>query len=281
MDNETIRVFIVENNRDLCEFLDMLISSEPGMQVLGIANDGIQAIARIQENPPDVILLDMVMPYLDGMGVLARLSEMNLNPRPKVIILSAFEEESIVSKSSKLGADYYLMKPFDKDVLISRIRQTVENDNHDIMKDVVSNSSIVTEISKSSVTHKPRQRTGNFDLDAEVTRVLYDLGVPTYFKGYAYLKETIKLVTEDLSILGSVTKSLYPKIADKYGTTTLIVEAAIRYIIQKTWKHGNPDEINKVFGYAVNLRDGKAPTNSFFIAKIAELVRLDMAEYVS
>ena len=81
--------------------------------------------------------------------------------------------------------------------------------------------------------------------------------------------------------MGSVTKSLYPKIADKYGTTTLIVEAAIRYIIQKTWKHGNPDEINKVFGYAVNLRDGKAPTNSFFIVKIAELVRLDMAEYVS
>ena len=278
LNNEIIRVLIVENNRDMCDLLNVLISSESDMQVVGIANDGLQAVARIQENPPDVMILDMVMPYLDGMGVLTRMAEMNFARRPKVIILSAFEEESVVAKSSRLGADYYLLKPFDRDILINRIRQVVECEGNSLMKTVMANAPVIKETPRPHVAYKPRQRTGAFDLDAEVTRVLHDLGVPTYFKGYAYLKDTIKVVTEDLSMLGSVTKSLYPKIAEKHGTTSLIVEAAIRYIIQKTWKQGNPDEINKVFGYAVNLRDGKAPTNSFFIAKIAELVRLDMLE---
>ena len=93
MNNEIIRVLIVENNRDMCDLLNVLISSESDMQVVGIANDGLQAVARIQENPPDVMILDMVMPYLDGMGVLTRMAEMNFARRPKVIILSAFEEE--------------------------------------------------------------------------------------------------------------------------------------------------------------------------------------------
>ena len=121
LNNEIIRVLIVENNRDMCDLLNVLISSESDMQVVGIANDGLQAVARIQENPPDVMILDMVMPYLDGMGVLTRMAEMNFARRPKVIILSAFEEESVVAKSSRLGADYYLLKPFDRDILINRI----------------------------------------------------------------------------------------------------------------------------------------------------------------
>ena len=248
LNNEIIRVLIVENNRDMCDLLNVLISSESDMQVVGIANDGLQAVARIQENPPDVMILDMVMPYLDGMGVLTRMAEMNFARRPKVIILSAFEEESVVAKSSRLGADYYLLKPFDRDILINRIRQVVECEGNSLMKTVMANAPVIKETPRPQVAYKPRQRTGAFDLDAEVTRVLHDLGVPTYFKGYAYLKDTIKVVTEDLSMLGSVTKSLYPKIAEKHGTTSLIVEAAIRYIIQKTWKQGNPDEINKVFG---------------------------------
>ncbi|MCR4425817.1 MAG: sporulation transcription factor Spo0A [Firmicutes bacterium] len=274
MTDDKTRVLVVENNKDLCDVLEVLIRDERDLELVGVANDGLQALDMVQETQPDVMLLDIIMPYLDGMGVLSRMSEMDLPRRPKVIVLSAFEEEDMVRKTARLGADYYLLKPFDRESLISRIRQVAETEPvfSKPRPERTYGSRLPREIDR-----KPSN--APFDLETEATRLLYNLGVPTYFKGYVYVKEAIILVTREIGLLGAVTKSLYPKVAEKFGTTPLIVEAAIRYTIQKTWKQGNPEYINKIFGYAVNLRNGKPPTNSFFIAKIAEELRLGMLEH--
>lgn len=269
------RVLVVENNKDLCEVIEALLKEEDDMELAGIAYDGVQALEMIPKTQPDVILLDIIMPYLDGMEVLNRLNEAAPNERPRVIVLSAFEEEEMVRRCARLGADYYLLKPFDSDNLINRIRQVVSGEPS-APKPKVERAYTSRDRGRD-VDRKPRG--AQFDLETESTRILYNLGVPTYFKGYPYIKEAIMLVTRDIGLLGAVTKSLYPKVAEKFGTTPLIVEAAIRYTIQKTWKQGNPEFINKIFGYAVNLRDGRPPTNSFFIAKLAEELRLEMLEH--
>ncbi|HHY45991.1 MAG TPA: sporulation transcription factor Spo0A, partial [Firmicutes bacterium] len=256
---DKIRVMAAENNRDLCEVLQTLIEGEEDLEWVGAAYDGVEAVEKIVKLNPDVVLIDMIMPYLDGMGVLARLNEMNLDKRPRIIILTAFEEETMVRRAVRLGADYYLLKPFDKASLISRIRQLGRGN---------SAGDQVGWARKSKRMCSPEG--GREDVEDQVARVLYRMGVPTYFKGYAYLRDSIAMVVKDIGLLNSVTKSLYPSIAQKHNTTPLIVEAAIRYTIQKTWRHGNPDYIFRVFGQAVNQRGGKPPTNSFFIARVAE-----------
>jgi len=274
---EKTRVLVIENNKDLCEVIEALLREEEDMELVGVAHDGVLGLDMIAQTRPDVVLLDIIMPYLDGMGVLSQLDDLGLERRPRIVVLSAFEEEEMVRRCARLGADYYLLKPFDRDNLISRIRQVSQADSAQA-KPKTDRAYAGRERPREREADR-RPRGAQFDLETEATRILYNLGVPTYFKGYCYIKEAIVLVTKDIGLLGAVTKSLYPKVAEKYGTTPLIVEAAIRYTIQKTWKQGNPDHINKVFGYAVNLRNGKPPTNSFFIAKIAEELRLEMLEH--
>ncbi len=257
--------------------MEALLNEEDDMELVGSVHDGIQALDMIARHKPDVVLLDMIMPYLDGLGVLSKLAEDESDYRPKVIVVSAFEEEEMIKRCARLGADYYLLKPFDRENLVNRIRQVVATEPQ-MARQRSDRSSVAQIRSDRSRDRERRPRGSGFDLETEATRILYNLGVPTYFKGYCYIRDAIIFVTEDIGLLGAVTKSLYPKVADKHETTPLIVEAAIRYTIQKTWKQGNPDYISKIFGYAVNLRNGRPPTNSFFIAKIAEELRLEMLE---
>lgn len=277
MTGQKTRVLIVENNQDLCDVMEALLNEEDDMELVGSVHDGIQALDMIARHKPDVVLLDMIMPYLDGLGVLSKLAEDESDYRPKVIVVSAFEEEEMIKRCARLGADYYLLKPFDRENLVNRIRQVVATEPQ-MARQRSDRSSVAQIRSDRSRDRERRPRGSGFDLETEATRILYNLGVPTYFKGYCYIRDAIICVTEDIGLLGAVTKSLYPKVADKHETTPLIVEAAIRYTIQKTWKQGNPDYISKIFGYAVNLRNGRPPTNSFFIAKIAEELRLEMLE---
>lgn len=272
MSGPKTRVLIVENNQDLCDVIEALLNEEGDVEMVGAAHDGIQALEMIERHKPDVVLLDMIMPYLDGLGVLSKLAEKESDYRPKVIVVSAFEEEEMIKRCARLGADYYLLKPFDRENLVSRIRQVMATEPQ------MARHRADRALQARGDRGRERRARG-FDLETEATRILYNLGVPTYFKGYCYIRDAIIFVTEDIGLLGAVTKSLYPKIAEKHDTTPLIVEAAIRYTIQKTWKQGNPEYISKIFGYAVNLRNGRPPTNSFFIAKIAEELRLEMLEH--
>ncbi len=264
---QNIEVLLADDNREFTNLLSEYISDQEDMTVAGVAYNGDELLQYIQtlERVPDVLILDIIMPHLDGLGVLEKLREMNLNPQPKIIMLTAFGQENITQKAVQLGASYYILKPFDMDVLASRIRQLVSGGGG-----VSSSSSMSSSLSKPNVVPISKGK----NLDANITNIIHEIGVPAHIKGYQYLREAITMVYNNIEILGAITKTLYPAIADKYKTTPSRVERAIRHAIEVAWTRGNIDSISHIFGYTINISKSK-PTNSEFIAMVADKLRIE------
>ncbi|MDD4168956.1 MAG: sporulation transcription factor Spo0A [Desulfotomaculaceae bacterium] len=252
MIGDNIRLLIADDNREFCELLKEFINEQEDFELVAIASNGLEALQMIDENSPDVIVLDIIMPHLDGIGVLENLAKGEVGNKPKVIMLTAFGQESVTQRAVELGADYYILKPFDFNVLATRIRQLSEGVN----------------VAQYITPSKTR------NLDVAVTNIIHEMGVPAHIKGYFYLRDAILMVINDVNLLGAVTKELYPMIAVKYQTTPSRVERAIRHAIELAWDRGNVDMMTKFFGYTINLERGK-PTNSEFIAMVADKLRIE------
>ncbi|UHA76207.1 sporulation transcription factor Spo0A [Paenibacillus sp. 481] len=268
---QKIEVLLADDNREFTNLLADFLSEQEDMEVAGVAYNGEEVLQFLEQtrNVPDVLILDIIMPHLDGLGVLERLRNLNLSPQPKIIMLTAFGQESITQRAVQLGASYYILKPFDMDVLASRIRQLA---GVTMASSVTSSStsSLISSMSKSNVV--PLGKTKN--LDANITSIIHEIGVPAHIKGYQYLREAITMVYNNIEILGSITKTLYPAIAEKYKTTPSRVERAIRHAIEVAWTRGNIDSISRLFGYTINISKSK-PTNSEFIAMVADKLRIE------
>ena len=273
MEDSKISVLIADDNKEFCSILNDYLLNQRDIIVTGIAKDGIEALDLIQEKEPDLVILDIIMPHLDGLGVLEKLNNMNLKKMPRVIILSAVGQDKITQKAIKLGADYYVVKPFDMDVFIKRIRDmfnSTESSEPSANRLAQQNTIISREtIPQQQAPEKNEPQ----DLETEITNIIHEIGVPAHIKGYMYLREAITMVVNDMELLSAVTKELYPSIAKKYNTTASRVERAIRHAIEVAWGRGQVDAINKLFGYTINTEKGK-PTNSEFIAIIADKLRL-------
>jgi two-component system response regulator (stage 0 sporulation protein A) len=254
---------MADDNREFTHLLSEFIGEQDDMEVVAVAYNGNDVLRTIeqQREVPDVLILDIIMPHLDGLGVLERLREMNLNPMPKIIMLTAFGQENITQKAVQLGASYYILKPFDMEVLTNRIRQLVG---------VPSLTSTSHTPSRTNVVQLPKGK----NLDANITTIIHEIGVPAHIKGYQYLREAITMVYNNIEILGAITKTLYPAIAEKYKTTPSRVERAIRHAIEVAWTRGNIDSISFIFGYTINISKAK-PTNSEFIAMVADKLRIE------
>lgn len=262
---QKIEVLLADDNREFTNLLGEYISDQQDMVVSGIAYNGEEVLSMIEESGkvPDVLILDIIMPHLDGLGVLERLRDMNLSPQPKVIMLTAFGQENITQRAVQLGASYYILKPFDMEVLASRIRQLVGSSSS------ISSGAPFTSM-KSNVVPMGKGK----NLDANITSIIHEIGVPAHIKGYQYLREAITMVYNNIEILGAITKTLYPAIAEKFKTTPSRVERAIRHAIEVAWTRGNIDSISHLFGYTINISKSK-PTNSEFIAMVADKLRIE------
>jgi len=247
-----IRVMVADDNREFCEVLRTYIEGQQDMELVGVAHNGTEVLEQLDRKLPNVIILDIIMPHLDGIGVLERLVSLNLPQRPKVIVLTAIGQESITQRMVELGADYYILKPFSLEVLANRVRQLANSAPRSGVRQVRAKS-----------------------MDMEVTSIIHEIGVPAHIKGYMYLREAILMVIERIDLLGAITKELYPSIAMKFKTTPSRVERAIRHAIEVAWSRGNLEVINNLFGYTVNLERGK-PTNSEFIAMVADKLRIEL-----
>lgn len=264
---EKISVLIADDNQEFSHTLSSYINSQEDMEVVGMARDGNEAIEMIRNVKPNVVLLDVIMPHLDGIGVLEKINELN-DAKPTCIMLSAVGQDKITQKAIMLGADYYVVKPFDIELLIKRIREIK------YFKPTQTINNFISREQKQRYIEISRDA-GEDNLEALVTNIIHEVGVPAHIKGYQYLREAIMMVVKDIDIINQITKNLYPNIAAKYETTPSRVERAIRHAIEVAWGRGQQEAVENIFGYTISAAKGK-PTNSEFIAMIADKLRLEL-----
>ncbi len=257
-----LNVAIADDNERMVNLLGTLIKSDEELELVGEANNGKDIYDIIVEKEPDVVLLDIIMPKMDGLTVMEKVNQNeSLKKHPSFIVISAVGQDRITENAFHQGACYYIMKPFDNDVILSRIKS--------FQKPLRMRRSEVRE--NEAQIQLQEKKIHNLELD--VTNIIHEIGVPAHIKGYQYLRDAISMSVEDMEMLNSITKILYPTIAKKHQTTPSRVERAIRHAIEVAWSRGKMDTIDELFGYTVNNGKGK-PTNSEFIALIADKIRL-------
>ncbi len=268
--NEKIKILVSDDNQDFAKTLVEYLSEDEDIEIAGIARDGEEAYNKIVETKPDIALLDIIMPHLDGLGVLEKINSSNLEKNPICIILSAVGQDKITQKAIELGAQYYIVKPFDIVILIKRIKELKYYQPTQGKTNFISR-----EIKTKYIDISPESKNNEDNLEALVTNIIHEVGVPAHIKGYQYLREAIIMVVNDIDVINQITKQLYPDIAVKYHTTPSRVERAIRHAIEVAWGRGEQGTVERIFGYTVSASKGK-PTNSEFIAMIADKLRLEL-----
>lgn len=266
---EKIKIVLADDNKDFCQVLKEYLSNEDDIEILGIAKDGIEALELVKSKQPDLLVLDVIMPHLDGLGVLENVNLIKLEKRPMFIMLSAVGQDKITGQAIGLGAEYYVVKPFDIELLIKRIRELK------FYKPSQKNNFVGREIKPQYIEISNVDTKTEEHLEALVTNLIHEVGVPAHIKGYQYLREAIMMVVNDIDVINQITKSLYPQIARKYSTTPSRVERAIRHAIEVAWGRGQQEAVENIFGYTISASKGK-PTNSEFIAMIADKLRLEL-----
>lgn len=256
-----IRIGIADDNKEFCDILTEFFQAQPDMEIAFVCQNGMEAVDRCLAEQPDILILDMIMPYLDGIGVMDRLHTLMSEKIPKIIVLSALGQESVTLRAINMGAAYYLVKPFDLGSLVSRIQLMTGGEQE--------------KPAKTAMNHVIRSAAEDVEpLELAITNIIHEVGVPAHIKGYHYLRDAIAMVVDNMELLGAVTKELYPAIANKNKTTPSRVERAIRHAIEVAWNRGKLETINALFGYTIQNDKGK-PTNSEFIAIIADKLRLE------
>ncbi|MET1247825.1 sporulation transcription factor Spo0A [Sporolactobacillus sp. STCC-11] len=258
---QTIKVCLTDDNKELIMLISEYLKTQDDIEVIGTASNGQDCLEMLKSMTPDVLLLDIIMPHLDGLGVLEQIHANPDLPQPGIIMLTAFGQEDVTKKAVELGASYFILKPFDMTNLANHIRQ------------VAGKKELSPVFTKHSI-QRPSASDKNHDLNASITDIIHEIGVPAHIKGYMYLREAISMVYHDIELLGSITKVLYPDIAKKYKTTPSRVERAIRHAIEVAWSRGNVESISSLFGYTVSMSKAK-PTNSEFIAMVADKLRIE------
>ena len=260
---EKLNVAIADDNEKMLDLLRNLINEDKELELVGHASNGADIYDIIREKNRTLYFLDIIMPKVDGLSVMERVGrDGNLKKHPAFIVVSAVGQEQITEDAFNLGANYYIMKPFDNKMLLSRIKHIKQ-----------SRDTRVKELRKVNA-YEDKSTYFERNLEADVINIIHEIGVPAHIKGYQYLRDAIILSVNDMEMLNSITKILYPTIAKKHQTTPSRVERAIRHAIEVAWSRGKMDTIDELFGYTVSTGKGK-PTNSEFIALIADKIRLE------
>ena len=270
---EKLNLMIVDDNPLVLGKLRELFRSEERFTVVGTASNGEDAIHMIKENMPDIVLLDLVMPKIDGISVVEQIKEqMAPNDHPVFIMFSGASQEHIVADAFRAGVSYYILKPFDLRLLVNKVHYLGERISRTGETKLLRSQTAVNGNPDDFIT---REDSLKLRLELDVTEVLHELGVPAHINGFAFLRDSIIIVVNDRTMLESVTKILYPAVAKMNHTTSTRVERGIRHAIEVVWNKGNKEIIEEIFGYTISHTTEK-PTNSEFIAMLAD--RIAMAE---
>lgn len=266
--NEMVTVVVADSNEKSMSSLQKLIERNDDLSLVGSAKTGNQAIEMISKLKPDVVLVDIVLPEVDGLGVIERIKSDPMLRNTAFIVVASVCSDQLVECAFQTGASYYVAKPYDEESLVTRILQLVQRSNK-VIADISSNASLEAQ----NYTSYDKKAFDN-DLESQVTDIIREVGIPAHIKGYQYIREGIIMAVNDMNMLNYITKLLYPTIAKKYKTTSSSVERAIRHAIEVAWSRGKIDVLEDLFGYTISAGKGK-PTNSEFIALIADKLRLE------
>ena len=250
---EKIKVLMIDDNQSLVDMVKEYFDSHNRIEVVLSSKDGEEGLNTIinKSDEYDIILLDLVMPNKDGLYVLDELNKRGIEKN--IIVETSYNEPKVIRKVSEYGVSYYILKPFDLSDLENRIL--------DVFNDMNSKS--------INLYHS--------NLQISITKMLHELGMPSHIKGYQYIREGISMIYDDPSLIGGITKELYPELASKFDTTVSRVERAIRHAIEVSWNRGNWDYMEELFGHSVDIDKAK-PTNSEFIVTVADKLRLEIAK---
>ena len=255
-----LSVAIADDNQKILDLLEKVIGTDQELDLVGKAKNGEEMCQIIKDKQPDVVLLDLIMPKMDGLTVMDRINhDKTVSKHPYFIVITAVGQEKITEDAFNKGANYYIMKQFNNRMLLERIK-FVRKMTHGTER---RPEELVT-----------GQTPGGENLENRVTNMLHEIGIPAHIKGYHYLRDAIMMAVEDMDVLNAITKILYPTVAKKYQTTSSRVERAIRHAIEVAWSRGKLDTLDELFGYTVSTGKGK-PTNSEFIALIADTIQLE------
>ena len=245
MENK-ITVVLADANEEFRTALKQTVDAAGEFEVVGSASDGPTAYSLLAECKPQLLVMDLLLPGLDGFGLLEQAAKAKM--QPKTVVVSALYRDQVVSQAMNKGVSFFMPKPCEMNSLLERLRQAVEDGSEE------------TEDAFQS-------------LEREVTAVIHEVGVPAHIKGYQYVREAIVIAVQDMDVINAVTKVLYPEVARRYSTTPSRVERAVRHAIEVAWDRGDLETLQRYFGYTVSNTKGK-PTNSEFIAMIADRIRL-------
>lgn len=236
------RILLADDNPEYIGEMSAYFSDKEEYEIVGTASNGLEVLDKVPQLNPDIILLDLVMPHLDGYGVLEK-----LGGSQKIIVISALSMSNFVSRAINLGASYYMVKPCSMTQLESRIKETLKSGS---------------------------SRLRNKSIEEKITNIFITVGIPAHIKGYQFLREAIKMAIDNPDIINSITKRLYPDVATKFSTSPSKVERAIRHAIEVAWNRGKIENINSLFGVRVYSHNEK-PTNGEFIALVADKMLLE------
>lgn len=252
---EKIRLMIADDNQNILRIMSDYFGRKAEFELVAVVDDGAAILDAVREHTPNVLVMDIIMPRKDGFMVLEELAKLDEIRRPKVIMLTGLSRDDFILRAIRLGAGYYMVKPFDLNVLCDRILEMMRGDEACVALNTESEDSDLQET-----------------VDEQITNLFLTLGIPAHIKGYQYLREAVRMVLDDREVINRITKELYPGIARKYDTSASKVERAMRHAIEVAWTRGRLDSVNQMYGYKVFAKEDK-PTNGELVSCVSELIR--------
>ena len=271
INEKTIKILMADDNKAFSDTVKKAIEREKGMEVSKILTDGKDVVKEVCSSYPDVLIMDLVLPYKEGLEVLEEIKNLNLRKGPIIIVATVITNEKVIRKCIEYGANYFIAKPCTPEGIIKIIKnlkaEKLDASMFALNEDKIEDNSYITNSIEEII-------------ETKVTNIIHKIGIPAHIKGYQYLRSAIIKSVINSEIINSVTKELYPQVAKDFNTTPPRVERAIRHAIEVAWMRGEEETLNKIFGYTVQSNKGK-PTNSEFIAMIADKLRLQNQSILS
>jgi len=248
MENDKkLKVYLADSDKDELEKIKKFFEGQSQFEIVGTGIEGEKVFSDVFNLKPDFLITEVLLSGMDGFKVMELLKkERGLN-MPKVIVVSNLTHSGFISKAMKEGASYFMVKPISYENLVER------------MLDLTSPLLNVE---------------GDKVLDEKIANIFISIGIPAHIKGYHFLREAVKLAVVEPEIISSITKKLYPTIAEKFATSSSKVERGMRHAIEVAWNRGKIENINSLFGLQIYGANEK-PTNGELIALIADKMLME------